>query len=146
MAEGNENHQYEYDFCIFFEENAKEDRAVAIDILEYLEKNGDGHLKGYIEERDAILGKTHISNLDDVITNSRFVIVILSQEALQRNWFEFKLHASLTHRLNSNLRNTIIPIYTGHVQPPSLNTINGVDYDADRQSKFWIKLQLLFKN
>ncbi|KAL3866437.1 hypothetical protein ACJMK2_043733 [Sinanodonta woodiana] len=146
MAEGNENHQYEYDFCIFYQEDERQDSSVAINILDYLEQNGDRQLKGYIEDRDAILGRTHINNMDNIITNSRFVIVILSEEALQRNWFKFKLHASLKHRLDSDLRNTVIPIYTGHVHtvPPSLALINGVDYDADRQSRFWRKLQQLF--
>ncbi|KAK3584611.1 hypothetical protein CHS0354_005204 [Potamilus streckersoni] len=144
MAEGSENHLY--DFCIFYQEQEKQDRDVAIAILKYLEEIEHKPLYGYIEERDAMPGQTCINNMDNVITNSRLIIVILSQAALECNWFELKLHASLTHRLNSNLCNTVIPVYTGHFKtlPPSLITIDGIYYDADKQSRFWKKLQQLF--
>ena len=133
---------FKYDVYVCHDE---EDRSYAKTLLEFLESPDNGNLKAFHEERDGLLGRTNINTIDYAINNSRHIILLLSRNSLSNNWFELKVHASVQHRLDSPVPNSVIPVYLSRFRemgiiPATLRTIAGIEYDSDPNSYFWKKL------
>lgn len=145
MAQG-----HVYDFFVLCYEDSNDDEKAKV-IVEFLEgrTNNDGQLyKGFFMMRDAEVGKSIVSNITSAIENSQKVFVLISQEAMDNNWWTYSAHTLLTHRLNSeDLHDTIIPIYLPGMDkrnsPFELQTYEGIYYENDGDDFFRKLLQCL---
>ena len=137
---------HQFDFSIFHcdEEN---DLECAIGIAERLENAGQ-NLKGFVEERDASPTRMILSTIEMAITESRYVIVVFSNTALDDSLLMHKLHMSIHNRLdNPALHSTIIPVYLPGLNvskvPSYLNMINPIWFMDD--NSFWNRMLRLFQ-
>lgn len=138
--------QYQYNFYLLNEEN---DSQSAINILQYLEQLPNHQLHGYYDDRDGEPGRTIFSNFGEAIEQSEYVLVLISQHAINSGWWKMKAHMALKHRLDNPLRmNTVIPIYfpgvTNDERPLELQIIEGLQYDSNTGAHFWTQLRNIF--
>ena len=137
---------YQYDFGVLSEED---DITISNRILTYLEgqtNTSNAQLKGYHDARDGQMGRSILTNASTMITQSEYILVLVSQNSITSGWWEMKAHMSLKHRLdNPQLKDTVIPIYLPGVQseqrPLELQIIEGLEYDAYVESHFWRQLR-----
>lgn len=137
--------QYRYHFYLLNEEN---DNTSAIDILQFLEQPNN-QLRGYYEDRDGEPGRSIFSNIGDALEQSEYVLVLISQHAIDSGWWKMKAHMALKHRLDNPERmNTVIPVYfagmTREKRPLELQIIEGLDYDPNQGAHFWTQLRNIF--
>lgn len=133
MAQG-----HDYDFFVLCYEDCNDEEKAKV-IVEFLEgrTNNDGQqYKGFFMKRDAEFGKSIVQNMTSAIENSRKVFVLISEEAMNNNWWKHSAHTLLMHRLNSeDLHDTIIPIYLPGMDmknsPSELQIYEGVYYEND---------------
>ena len=137
---------YQYDFGVLSEE---EDRVISRQIVTYLEGRtnaSNAHLKGYLDERDAQPGTLIVDNICTMIEQSKYILVLVSQNSITDGWWKLQAHMSLKHRLdNPQLKDTVIPIYLPGVQleqrPLELQIFEGLEYDSGVESDFWRQLR-----
>ena len=88
-------------------------------------------LSGYIDDRDAELGASHIKNLENALNSCRKVVIILSKKCLDSPWFEFQLSQTVWSMLHEPVvKNKVIPIkIEDDLQiPPSLSHLHSIEY------------------
>ena len=137
--------QYRYNFYLL---NEEDDNPSAIKILQFLEQPNH-QLRGYYDDRDGEPGRTIFSNFGDALEKSEYVLVLISQHAIDSGWWKMKAHMALQHRLDNPLRmNTVIPVYlpgvTRDKRPLELQIIEGLEYDTNPGAHFWTQLRNIF--
>lgn len=136
----------QYDFCILFNEESDADYQVASQIFEQLEQqpasDGSRNLTGYFSPNNDVAGKTRVQNYTDAIEKSQVVFVLISQDALENNWWKMNAHMLLTHRIeNPELVNSIIPVpLSEQVQTPAYLAHLTKLYYEDSE-RFWSRLR-----
>ena len=108
-------------------------------ILQELEKR---ELTGYFEERDGGLGRTKISIIEEGLTNSRKVVLLVTKKSANKcEWHTYKMHTSLMNDIENRKVHNLIPVYWDLPKdnvPVCLNHLHGAEYcDSDY---FWKKL------
>ena len=97
-------HELENDFLLWFvNENEKE----ADIIFNFLEK--EEQLRGFRYDRDKLVGRAKVMNISEAIKNSWKILLLISEDALEHNWFENQMYQSLTHDVNEE-RSIVVPI------------------------------------
>ena len=134
---------YEYDFAVF---HCEQDTQTAIQIATYLENNGN-NLKGYIGDRDAEPGKPIFQDIERAITNSKYIILLMSNTAVENSMLLHKLCMSLQHRLdNPEIISTIIPVllpgFNAVGLPQFIAFIHPISFQDD--AGFWNRMLRLF--
>ena len=121
-----------YDFYLHFYDS---DQVIACKILDYLENPSNGGFKGFILDRDAKTGtKSH--NLDMGLRNSRLILILLSNKAMENAWFECVFETCFSFHSRNNT--DIVPIYLEKMKTPSIvRTIYSINYSSEY---FWNKL------
>lgn len=136
-----------FDFFILYEEENAQDREYAERILDGLETNRS--LKGFVDFRDATMGKTVFKNFENALTNSRFVLVLISNESIRDKWWDRQMETILFQRLHSENKDSVVPVYLPDLDmqniPVPLSILNGVYYDGDPDSRFWKKILRVFE-
>lgn len=132
--------QFHYFLC-----HADSDRDTAVQILYFLEE--DCGYKVFYEPRDGHPAKTECENLEYGITNSKFILVLLSVKSIRCDWFNFKIKATIDRCLETRFRScAVVPICIGvnHAEaPPLLRSCTPLVYDESPTSSFWTKLRKL---
>lgn len=136
-----------FDFYILYEEENAQDRKYAELILNGLETHQS--LKGFVDFRDAIMGQTIFKNLEMALNNSRFVLVLISNESIRDKWWDRQVETTLYHRLHSEHKDSVVPVYLPNFNmqniPVPLSILNGVCYESEPNSRFWRKLCRVFQ-
>lgn len=136
-----------FDFFILYEEENAQDREYAERILDGLETHQS--LKGFVDFRDATMGKTVFKNFENALTNSRFVLVLISNESIRDKWWDRQMETILFQRLHSENKDSVVPVYLPDLDmqniPVPLSILNGVYYDGDPDSRFWKKILRVFE-
>nr|XP_054756316.1 uncharacterized protein LOC129262254 [Lytechinus pictus] len=116
-----------FDFLVWNHESNKEEAGR---IYEQMEKLG---LRGYIYDRDKIIGQYKLTAIEQAIRNTANIILMISTEALGCGEFSRKMHASTNYN--------VIPIYVGLPKskyPRLLRHHVGIRYE--NSDDFWGRL------
>ena len=136
---------YRYSFYLL---NEEEDNQSAVNILQFLEQS-NAQLRGYYDDRDGEPGRSIFSNFGDALEQSEYVLVLISEHAIDSGWWKMKAHMALKHRLDNPERmSTVIPIYlpgmTKDRRPLELQVIEGLEYDPNPGTHFWTHIRNIF--
>lgn len=115
-----------------YTEGSDEDFRIANLITNELESR---HLTGYLEDRDSVPGQSIVSSLGDVLNKVKKIILLITSESINNNWFTFKMHSSIVNELDETAKygnnNRIIPIYSGvglNQKPDIVAHLHGAEF------------------
>ncbi|XP_046361683.1 tetratricopeptide repeat protein 22-like [Haliotis rufescens] len=111
---------FKYDFVIIYSDG---DRPwVLYSLLLKLEQ--EFSFKGFVDDRDAIPGKSHLHNFEYALENSYKALLILSPDFLDNAWCNHEMQTAITRMLNQKQSNTVLPIKIKECETPdTLNCI-----------------------
>ncbi|XP_046578085.1 tetratricopeptide repeat protein 22-like [Haliotis rubra] len=105
---------FKYDFVIIYSEG---DRAwVLYSLLLKLEQ--EFGFKGFVDDRDAVPGKSHLHNFEYALESSYKALVILSPDFLDNAWCKHEMQTAITRMLNKKQIDTVVPIKIKECETP----------------------------
>uniref|UniRef100_V9L7M0 Toll/interleukin-1 receptor domain-containing adapter protein n=1 Tax=Callorhinchus milii TaxID=7868 RepID=V9L7M0_CALMI len=113
----------EYDFSLWY---CEMDEEVALTISRMLHQKG---YKGFVERQDQVMGGLQITEVTDVIQQSKSTIVLLSKSSLDSNWCWSVSKWNFQHYIEQGRK--VIPVYVDiqkEQSPCFLRHLTGLGY------------------
>lgn len=115
----------EYDFSLWFCES---DEEVALHISQLLREHGH---KGFVELQDQVGGRLMITEVTNVIQQSKVAIIVLSQSSLKSGWCRRVSEWNLQQYIEKGSKVLPVNVDLETVQiPPCLRFINRLGYNS----------------